>query len=76
MKQPETKEPQKPEIPVNVQDAFAHSFDIVNGLDSILSAGTCSDEGFSSEACKTLNLSVEKLIEYMETMKDFFEDPK
>ena len=70
------KQPEKLEIPVRVVDAFMHGRDIVNGLDSILSAGTCSDEGFTPEACKTLNLAVEKLLEYMEIMDSLFQTEK
>ena len=72
---PAVEETQKPgslaAIPVEVQDACMHAHDIAEGIDNLLSAAACSDNGISPEACKALDIAAEQLVAFMTTVNSF-----
>lgn len=69
--EPETPKDNSITYPIDVVDAFLYAFDIVKGLDSILAAAACSDDGLSPEACKTLDIGVEALLDQMKIIDSY-----
>ncbi len=75
MKQAKDNKPETPKDTgpsVQVQDAWDDSYKIAQGLDDILSAAACSDNGLMPEGCKMLGIAAEQLVEHMKMVNSFF----
>jgi len=63
----------KPEkSPIDVQDAWNHSFDLIKGIDNLLYGIACSDDGMTPDGATALIVISDRLREHAKIINEFF----
>jgi hypothetical protein len=67
-----TEEKLIPKPDVETQDAWNEALEIAKGLNDVLYAAACSDEGLNKDGCHTLEIVSDKLVDHIKTVNAFF----